>query len=68
MFDGVYSELIGVIRELSFPRADRHCVWLPGDATLTRIGCINREERTYFAVGPQPYLVEFMPAGRDSAH
>ena len=48
LFVGVFSELLGVIGELSFPKQDRRCVWFSGDAANTRIGGINWDNRTYF--------------------
>ena len=68
LFIGVFSELLGLVRELSYPQPARRCVWFSGDATTTRIGGINWDNRTYFALNPQPFLVEFMPAGRTEAH
>ena len=68
LFIGVFSELLGIVRELSLPKPGRQCIWFSGDATTTRIGGINWDNRTYFALGPQPFLVEFMPPGRTEAH
>ena len=63
----MFSELIGVVRELSLPQPGRRCVWFSGDATTSRIGGINWDARTYFAVDHQPYLVDYLLIGRAEA-
>ena len=67
-FPRCFSELLGLLRELRYPKHDRRCVWFSGDAATTRIGGISWDTRTYFALGPLPVLREFMPAGLDTPH
>ena len=68
LFSGVFSELVGLPRELTHPQVSRRCVWFSGDATPTRIGGIDWDQRTYFAVGHYEVLRGFPPSGRETAH
>ena len=68
LFSGIFSELIGLQRELSMPKENRQCIWFTGDATPTRIGGINWDNRTFFAVDPLTLVSQFLPPGRSVPH
>ena len=52
LFEGRYSEPVGIQAEMAFRNASRGRIWFPGDATPTCFACISGAARQYSSGSP----------------
>ena len=68
LFAGVFSEIVGIARELTLPDLKREVSWFSADATPDSIGGINWQKRQFFAPDPSEYILPLCPPNRSQGH
>ena len=68
LFTGVFSEIIGITKELTMPNTSREVIWFSADATPDCIGGINWRTRQYFVENPKEYITPLLPPNRVTGH
>ena len=68
LFAGVFTELIGLAKELAIPDEHRAVCFCSADATPNCIGGINWHNRQFFVEPPGEFISPFLPFHRTHAH